>query len=130
MADPLAAASLLMAVLAVLFGIWIGDIVSAIRIDMEVLRANRRIQRRQMMDALLLKALPLTVGAWLVALVFAPRSFGLAQSAFTCRGGCEFDDVGAAFVLMEAFAVVIVITLSVQTIRLIVKLAASFGPDA
>jgi hypothetical protein len=129
MADAMSAASLLVAILAVLFAAWIGDIVSAIRIDVEALRANRRPQRRLMMNALLSKALPLTVGAWLVALIFAPRSFGLAQSIFTCRGGCKFDDVGAAFVLMEAFAALIVVTLSVQTTRLVLKLVVSFGPD-
>ncbi|HEY5071745.1 MAG TPA: hypothetical protein VII63_06905 [Caulobacteraceae bacterium] len=131
MADVLAAASMLLAIVAVLFGVWNGDVVDAIRIDLEDLRANRRPQRTKIVDVLLAKALPLTAGAWLTVAVFAPRSLALIGAARACRAlpTCRYDDVGAAFVLTEFFVVLIAVSASVQLLRLIATLWASYGPD-
>jgi hypothetical protein len=130
MADALSASSLLLAILAVLFGAWNGEVVAAIRIELEDLRSNRRPQRQKIAAALFPKALPIMVGAWLTVLVFAQRTLALVGAALHCVcSSCSYNDVEAAFVLTQAFVLVLAISVTIQAVRLIVKLLKSYGPD-
>jgi hypothetical protein len=128
MANPLAASSVLLAIVAVLFGAWTGDVAKAIDLTLPPQVANREGQRRIMRAALYGKALPLCVGAWLTSAVFAPRVAAIAFVAAHCLGAshCGYDDVNAAFVLTEVFVIVVAVWSTIQFWQLNGKLRGSY----
>ncbi|HEY2070366.1 MAG TPA: hypothetical protein VGG48_12490 [Rhizomicrobium sp.] len=128
MANPLAAASVLLAVVAVLYGAWNGDVANAINLKFASQPENRGPAREQIRNAINTKALPLTLGCWLSVAVFAWRVANLITGAIGClySTSCVYDDVGAAFVLTEAFVIVIAISATRQLIQLQQKLNASY----
>jgi hypothetical protein len=119
--NAIAASSMLLAVVAVLFGVWNSAIDAALQLDVSGDPATQLPQRRQLRSAILTKALPLVVGAWLTALVFLERSCAIAQALLGCRraAGCRSDDVSAAFLLTEAFMVLIAVVMTIQLTRLV-----------
>ena len=64
MADPLAAASLLMAIIAMLYGAWSAEMTQASGLVLKPLKKDRRSQREQIVVALNQKAIPLAAGSW------------------------------------------------------------------
>ena len=130
MANPLAAASMLLAIVAVLFGAWTGDVGKAIDLRFAPQVDNRDAERALIRSVLYTKALPLTIGALLAACVFFWRAAGLILGAIDCKFSttCTYDDVGAAFALTEAFVIVVAISATRQLVQLIGKLRKSHIP--
>jgi hypothetical protein len=123
LSNAIAASSMLLAVVAVLFGVWNGAIDDALALDVSGAPSTQLPQRKQLRSAILTKAVPLALGAWLTALVFLARSHGIAVTTLTCwrTKGCQPDDVSAAFVLTEAFVLLIAVVTTVQLVRLVVQ---------
>jgi hypothetical protein len=129
MADPLAAAALLMAILAVLYGAWTADIATALGLALPFKKADRDSQRATISSVQSRKALPLTLGAWCAVAVFVWRAGAIALTVvFHPKGAC-FDDVGAAFVLTELFTLLLAISVTGQLCQLQRKLAECDKPD-
>ena len=76
--DILSAASLLLAILAVLYSLWYSDIASALRIAVPRHREDAAAERRQVGDALRTRALPLGIAAALLVLVFLPEAIHIS----------------------------------------------------
>lgn len=104
-ANALAASSLLLTVLALLYTVWSPEISAAAGTIFDTDPAAREPQRRLVRSVQRSKAVPLMIGAWLVALIFAPRAYDVLAEAWRLRlvPGSRFDDIKAALVLTEIF---------------------------
>lgn len=121
--NAIAASSLLLAVLAVLFGVWNAAVDAALARDVSGNPLTLQPERREILSALLTKALPLAVGAWATAWVFFHRSHLIADETLSCAKttGCQVDDVSAAFLLTEVFVILIAVVMSFQFGRLVLR---------
>jgi hypothetical protein len=127
--DLLSGASLLLAVVSVLFGLWYADIQKAIDLDMQTV-PNHRKDRSDVVSATRTafwqKAVPLASAAALVALVFLPDAIILCVNAVRTifdtglRSALgNYNAVQAAFVAVE----LITIALAAHSICRVVQLA-------
>lgn len=79
MSELLAAASLLMTVIAILYSLWHNELISGLKIN-PGRPADNRPSERKIRGIILTKALPLAVMAWATALVFLPDVIRLSFS--------------------------------------------------
>jgi hypothetical protein len=115
MGDPLAAASLVMAIIAMLYGAWSADISRAATLTLRPLKADRMsLDRPLIAQALNTKAWPLWAGALATLAIFAWRVVTIVRTIWRHPPGAQFDDVGAAFVVTEIITLVLFATLSGQ----------------
>ena len=120
-ANVLAAASVLLAVIAVLLGTWMGDIAKALETSFEgVQKEDREALRKPVRAALWWRAIPLAAGAVAIAGVFLPRGLAIAYDTATCHAPapCVYDDVPAAFALTELFILAIAAVALWQVVKL------------
>jgi hypothetical protein len=112
MSDLLSAASLLLAVVGVIYGLWYAEISSALDTKLpsrshaedraDVLKPIRRV--------FFAKAIPLSLGSGSIALVFLPPSVGIVCRFVNslCRLGpsviLQYDAITTSFVMVEVFA--------------------------
>ncbi|BAL97903.1 hypothetical protein [Rubrivivax gelatinosus] len=82
MSDLLSASSLLMAVAAILFSLWYTEIAKALETVPKAHREDNVAAKRFVTAVLLSKALPVSVMALSVALIFAPDAIKLAKESF------------------------------------------------
>ena len=78
--DVLAAASLLLAILAVLHSLWYGDIGAALRVEIPTHLEDAAPQRRQVHEAIKTRAAPLAIAALVLLVVFLPEAIRLVIS--------------------------------------------------
>ena len=125
--DVLSASDLLLAIVAVLFGVWHNDIQEALGLTLDRQADDRRPQRARIVAVLGSKALPLALGAWATAFIFLPRSLGIVEVASACEvtHRCAYDDVQAVLLLTQGFVVVLAIYVTGQVVALIIKLLRS-----
>jgi hypothetical protein len=125
MADLLSAASLLLAIVSVLYGLWYSEIVSAA--DVQVPRHAEDCVRPlgAVRGVLWGKALPVALAACVVAAVFLPDTLRIAVASAKLYAGNGFPDnltydaVSTSFCVVEAFA----IALAVHTVRLVTEVS-------
>lgn len=130
MGDPLAAASLVMAILAMLYGAWSAEISAAAARTLKPLQIDRKeIDQPVILAALNAKALPLWAGALATLLIFAWRVWGIIQSIWDHPADAVFDDVGAAFVVTEFVTLVLFVSLTGQVGALRKQLRDCAVPD-
>jgi hypothetical protein len=128
MADPLAAASLLMAMIAMLYGAWTPELTTAANSDLFDQLADRKSKNLPpIRSALIAKALPLAVGAWAGTTIFFGRAWRTLQTLQHPPKGAVLDDVGAAFVVVEAFTALLALSLIWQVGALAYRLAQCCG---
>lgn len=75
--DVLGAASLLLAILAVLYSIWYSDLAAALRVEIPTHLEDAEPQRRTVDEALRARATPLLVAGLVLLLVFVPEAVRL-----------------------------------------------------
>lgn len=75
--DVLAAASLLLAILAVLYSLWYADIDAALRVEKPTHLEDARSERRQVRQAIRTRAAPLAFASVVLFLVFLPEAVRL-----------------------------------------------------
>ena len=125
--DVLSASDLLLAIVAVLFGVWHNEIQNALDLTLERQKGDFGPKRVQILRVLRSKALPLALGACATALIFLPRSFAIIAVARACEGSnrCAYDDVQAVLLLTQGFVVVLAVYTTYQAVALIAKLLRS-----
>lgn len=105
LSDLIAAASLLLAVLAILFSVWHQPVMDVLKLPTKGIPANLTGTREALGVAFWSKALPLTLGGGLTVLVFLPEILSIGREALACSPRtCRYDAVKAALVLTQAFA--------------------------
>lgn len=107
MSDLLSSSSLLLAVLAVLLGLWYGEVDRASNESTGGLtNAQKAALRRVVKPVLWKKAVPLAAASGAVAGVFLYRTIVLAWFTVGCWFGwqrnCVYDELIAAFLVTEA----------------------------
>jgi len=80
--DVLGAASLLLAILAVLYSLWYGDIGAALRVEIPTHREDAGPQLRQVAEAIRTRAAPLACAALGLFLIFLPEAIRLTVRWF------------------------------------------------
>lgn len=82
LSDAVSAASLVLAVLAALYSLWLGDVNAALAIIPKPDRDDRTPQRKQATAVLLTKALPLLVATVSAALILGSRSVAILGEVY------------------------------------------------
>ena len=105
LADPLSAASLVLAAIALVYSAWSPSIQQQIDRPFspnDTVRADEQAGVRRTMVS---RAIPLALASTSVLIVFAPRVFGVFMSALDYWHGSRFryDDVAAIFVVTQIF---------------------------
>lgn len=125
--DVLSASDLLLAIVAVLFGVWHNDIQEALGLTLNRQADDHRARRARIVAVLGSKALPLALGAWATVFIFLPRSLAIVEVAGACEIShrCAYDDVQAVLLLTQGFVIVLATYTTGQVVALIVKLLRS-----
>jgi hypothetical protein len=124
--DLLSAASLLLAVVAVLFGLWYPAVANSLEIEsnMPLTWEDGRRPRERLHDVKVTRAIPLAAAAGIVALIFLPESIRIvARSVLDFfRHGVfafgDYDAVATSLVVVVVFGAVLAIYLLALVIRL------------
>ncbi|MGX8008860.1 hypothetical protein ACVDG8_007460 [Mesorhizobium sp. ORM8.1] len=124
LSDAISAASLVLAVLAALYTLWLPEVSAALGITSEADPDNRGPQRSRVKIAMFTKALPLAVATVLEAFILLPRGIAIICEAWTRRSDWYFDDVKAFFVLTFMLLLLLAFVAFTQFIRLIAKWVA------
>jgi hypothetical protein len=107
MSDKLSAASLLLAIVAVLYGMWYPLIMSSLETSVPQFAANRRKPLKEVLGVRNRRAIPLTFAAIAVALVFLPDAVSIIIQSLRLVAGDglqsvqHYDSVSTAFILVE-----------------------------
>lgn len=105
LSDLIASASLLLAVLAILFSVWHEPVMDVLKLPTGGIPGNLTGTRDALSAAFWSKAFPLTLGGAATILVFFPEILDIGGQAVACSPQtCHYDAVKAAFVLTQAFA--------------------------
>jgi len=127
MSDLLSAASLLLGVLAILFGLWYPEITKAMDTVEPPHRADYIRPYKQIKAVLYSRAIPLTTACSLLTLVFAPdakRIIFLSMDKYSIEGiGAlrSYSAVSTSFVLVVSLALALDLYLIYYTIKLVQK---------
>lgn len=125
--DAISAASLVLAVLAALYTLWLPDVSAALAITPKDDEDDRGPQRTQVRTALLTKALPLGLATIAATAILLPRGINIVVEAWVHKGNWAFDDVKAFFVLTLSLMLLLAIVSATQLAGLLAKRAA-IGP--
>ncbi|MGH2489271.1 MAG: hypothetical protein ACRDFR_06625 [Candidatus Limnocylindria bacterium] len=109
--DVLGAASLLTAVIALLYSLWYPEIRRAIEARRRPQLADRGPEIRLVRSTLVTKAIPLIVATVLQMLVFGPDAIVVIanslQAALESPGAASYDSVQAAFLAVYVLSVIL-----------------------
>jgi hypothetical protein len=125
MGDALSSASLLLAALALVYGAWSGSIdkeTNRIYAAGENTKEDEKKETRRVRNR---RALPISVGSWLIAVTFVPRDFDIFRNTLSCaeQDHCGYDDVAAIFILTQVFILALALHLTGRVRALSNKLA-------
>ena len=126
MGDLLSAASILLAVVGILYGLWYGEIVFALEIEPSLHPQDNKNKLDNVSSILSKRAVPLAIAASLVSIIFLPdviRLILLSSNNYLTKGPSAFKDYGA---VETAFCVVVIfaIFISINVITMIFKLTS------
>lgn len=123
MSDSISAASLLMAVVAILYGAWYQEVMQAVNVV--VPKHDKQIPLSVVNKALMSRCLPLTVLAVIVFFVFLPDMVGIMRHSLSvliemgAGSYSRYDSVRAAFCLVVLVSFAIAVHLCRLTVTLI-----------
>lgn len=124
MGDLLSAASLLLAVVGVLYGLWYPELMAALAVKMPQHKEDRVAPHRRVSSTLLSRAVPLALGFSVLALVFLPDALAIliiSLRHFRDEGVAalhRYDPVRTSFCLVVAFA----LSLAAHVVWLVIRL--------
>ncbi len=128
MTDALSAASLLLAMIALIFGAWWPSLTHAASFTFARSKDNRKEERGPICAIFWGQAVTLSSAAIAAALIFMPRAARQTSDALAC--GCfsveNLNDVAAAFVVSEILLCLIAVALVIQTVRIAWNLVESW----
>lgn len=123
MSDSISAASLLMAIVAVLYGAWYQEIINAARVAIP--KHDKGPLLQIVSNALLQRCLPLTIMTGVIFLVFLPDAIEIVRHSIITYEQHEsipyelYDSVRTAFCIIVLVSLAITVHLCRLTIRLI-----------
>lgn len=118
MSDVLSAASLLLAVMTALFGLWLPEISAAAGFKLDMKLEDRRPNRNVIRRCLWSKAAPLSLATLLIAAIFANRALGIIVDTVESGFSGSFQDLSAAFVVTELLIIALAFVSMFQALRL------------
>jgi hypothetical protein len=121
LSDAVSAASLVLAVLAALYTLWLPAVSDALGIEPKTDKDDREPQRKQVAMAIRTKAVPLATTTVAASLILLPRGILVVAEAATHWREWSFNDVKALFVLTSVLMVVLASVSVAQLIKLIGK---------
>lgn len=119
--DAISAASLVLAVLAALYTLWLPAVSAALAITPAADKDDRGPQRVQIVSALRTKALPLAGATLAATLILLPRGIAIIAEAWMRWQEWGFDDVKAFFVLTLSLMLLLALVSAAQLIGLVAK---------
>ncbi|WP_018075968.1 hypothetical protein [Novosphingobium nitrogenifigens] len=119
--DAISAASLVLAVLAALYTLWLPAVSAALAITPADDKEDRGPQRAQVVTALFTKALPLAGATLAATLILLPRGIAIVVEAWMRWREWGFDDVKGFFVLTLSLMLLLALVSSMQLIGLLKK---------
>lgn len=117
--EAISAASLVLAVLAALYTLWLHDVSAALSTKPEQDKDDRGPQRDKVLSALLTKAFPLTLATVAAFLILSPRATSIIKEVVCAENSWQFNDVKALFVLTWALIFLLAVVATSQTVGLI-----------
>lgn len=122
LATPIAASSLLMTMLALVYNAWASEIRNAMGRIFSAQDEERKAEQRATFPTLLFRALPLTVVTWTAAIIFWPRAQQIWATVGPPYDLARIDDVGGAYIITHLLIVGVACSISVDTVRLGLRL--------
>lgn len=124
MDDALAAASLLLAALALVYNAWSASIEAAIKMQMGTTPAQIDRNKDEVRSIRNRRARPLVISCWLILAAFVARDFSIVATSARCIGpmSCEYDDIAVMFLLTQMLVLGMAIHMQRQIGRLNGKL--------
>lgn len=121
LSDAISAASLVLAVLAALYTLWLPAVTAALDLKPAPDPDDRDPQRAKIMSAVITKAMPLSLAATASIAILAPRGAAIIVEIWHHHAEWSFDDVKAMFILTLALMLLLTIVSVMQLIRLVAK---------
>jgi len=124
MSDLLSSASLLLAVLGVLYGLWYPEIIAALEIKVPDFVEDRKRPYRQVSSVLYSRAFPLTIAAIGVSLIFLPDALKIVSDTvieYQAQGIAyirNYSAVHTAFCFVVAMSIAIAVHLTIFSVKL------------
>ena len=119
--DAISAASLVLAILAALYTLWLPTVTAALDATPASDPDDRGPQRKQVMSALLTKALPLAFATMASTAILLPRGIAILREIWEHHAEWAFNDVKAFFVLTLVLMLLLAAVSFSQLVRLVVK---------
>ena len=125
MDDALAAASLLLAALALVYNAWSASIEVAIKMQMGTTPAQIAGNKDAVRSIRNRRARPLAISCWLILVAFVVRGFSIIDTSIRCIGptSCDYNDIAVMFLLTQVLVLGMAIHMQKQIGRLNKKLA-------
>lgn len=110
MSDLLSASSLLMAISAILFSLWYGDISKSIEISPKSHREDNVAAKQSVTTTIFSKALPVAIMTLSVALIFLPDAIKIIKESFLIYSSSEnglykYDAVRTAYCFVTILSI-------------------------
>lgn len=120
LANPLSAASLILAAIALVYSAWSPLIQQQIDRPFSPNDTVRADEQAELRRTMVWRAIPLALASTTVLIVFAPRAFGFLMSALDYWQGSKsrYDDVAAIFIVTQFFVAGLSVHLWKQVSRL------------
>lgn len=119
--QAISAAGLVLAVLAALYTLWLGDVGRALDLEPEPDKSNRGTQMDQVWSAFRTKGLPLFGASLMAVCILGPRACFIVAEFFAHRADWRYDDVKALFCLTVVLLVVLCVVAGAQAWSLVSK---------
>ncbi|MBP2236328.1 hypothetical protein J2Z31_002842 [Sinorhizobium kostiense] len=119
--DAISAASLVLAVLAALYTLWLPTVTAALDATPPADPDDRGSLRTQVTGALVTKAVPLAFATIASTAILLPRGMAILWEVWTHHAEWAYDDVKAFFVLTLLLMLLLAAVSIVQLVRLVVK---------
>lgn len=120
--DVISAASLVLAVLAALYTLWLPNVSAGLEVKPEPDKSNRKPQYEQVEAVLRTKALPLCIATLATVSILSPRCLTILCETLQNAAEGSFSDVKALFILTFSLTLLLAIVSIAQVIRLYGKL--------
>lgn len=128
MGDLLSAASLLLTIITVLYGLWNPAIKATLDTQVPVFKAQAIKPLQEIKSVIWRQAVPLALAAFTIALVFAKDAVSLCSKSWRSymtlgvrETLAKYDAVGTAFVLVVLLSLALAVQLSLDCKRLFVQ---------
>jgi hypothetical protein len=118
LSDVISAASLVLAVLAALYTLWLPEVSAALHITPKQDPDDRDPQRQQANRAFWTKAVPLALATSAGTSILLPRGMAILGEAWDQGASGTFDDVKALFILTLALLLLLTIVAIAQLVGL------------